>query len=216
LVNADSAQHSTAGERRVLGERCGSTRARSSRLRDTTATSRGGPSGHVRDTPHGASCFRGIASTTFSTPEAPSRDRSTRGVGPVRRSGPGSGRHRRHRPRERSTLHDRLQRRDGERRPTLTVKKKSTCGRRRSPRRTCSRVVPRRLRRRFPAPGRGLPRPQRTSAASSTTRRGCHPAVSADSCRARFKRGAPTCPAMSDETVIVRNQGRSSSAARRL
>jgi 3-methylcrotonyl-CoA carboxylase beta subunit len=46
------------GERRVLGERAASTRSSSSCVSDWPRHPAADRSGHVRDTPHGASCFR--------------------------------------------------------------------------------------------------------------------------------------------------------------
>jgi 3-methylcrotonyl-CoA carboxylase beta subunit len=94
-----------------LANDAGSTRVVELRER-LAATSRGGPErSRARHTARGKLLPRDRIDYLLDTGKPLLEIAPLAAWGP-RRSGPGSGRHRRHRPRERSTLHDRLQRRD--------------------------------------------------------------------------------------------------------
>ena len=129
----------------------------------------------------------------------------------VRRRGPGGRAHHRRRAGQRPGVRDRRQRRHGQGRHLLPDDGQE------APARPGDRAaepaavhLPGRFRRRVPAPCRTRCSPTGSiSAGSSTTRPRCRRGASRRSprCWALARRAARTCPAMSDETVIVRNQG---------
>ena len=131
--------------------------------------------------------------------------------GHVRRRGARRGRDRGHRAGARPSGHGRLQRRDRQGRHVLPAHGQEAPARAGDRAREPAAVhLPRRLGRRVPARCRTRSsRIATTSAGSSSTRRGCRlraiPQIAAvlGSCTA----GGAYVPAMSDETVIVRDQG---------
>ena len=150
---------------------------------------------------------RRVARPGFAVPRALAAGRARH----VRRRGPGGGHHHRHRPRRRparawsspTTPRSRAA-------PTTRSRSRSTCAPRRSRSRTGCRASTSSTRAARSCLRRTRCSPTATtSAASSTTRPSCRRAASPRSrpCSGSCTAGGAYVPAMSDEAVIVRDQG---------